>query len=96
MYARYFSFKSTPERRKDIEALADDIVVYTRSLKGFVSATYLISEDETHYGSFTIWDSKQDAEAGGAAIREKSMSTLEGLATAPPEVVVVEVYQPKS
>lgn len=96
MYARNFAFKSTAENRKMIEELADGIYGYTKSLKGFVSATYTVSEDETEYGSFTVWQSKEDAETAGASIREKVMPKLEGIVTAPPVISVMEVYEPKS
>ena len=69
MYARYFTFKSSPENRKTIEEMADGIYGYTKSLRGFVSATYVISEDGTEYGSFSVWESKEDAEKAGASIR---------------------------
>ena len=77
MYARYFTFKSNPENRKAIETMADDIFAYTKTLKGFVSATYVISEDNTEYGSFTVWNTKEEAEEGGELIREKAAATLE-------------------
>ncbi len=96
MYARNFTFKSTAENRKMIEKMADDIYGYTKSLPGFVSATYTVSEDDSEYGSFTLWQSKEDAEAAGAAIREKVMPRLEGIVTAPPVISVMEVYEPKS
>ncbi|MCB1753574.1 MAG: hypothetical protein KDI74_17830, partial [Gammaproteobacteria bacterium] len=73
MYARYFRFKTPAENREIIERMADGIYGYTRSLKGFVSATYTVSEDETEYGSFTIWETRADAETAAAAIRERVM-----------------------
>ncbi|MDH3375967.1 MAG: hypothetical protein OEQ39_03245 [Gammaproteobacteria bacterium] len=96
MYARNFTFKTIAENRKIIEELADEIFSYTKSLQGFVSATYTVSEDETEYGSFTIWETKEDAIAAGASIREKVMPRLEGIVTAPPVISVMEVYEPKS
>lgn len=96
MYARHFKFKANPENRKLIEEMADKIYNHTKLLKGFVSATYTVSEDETEYGSFTVWQSKEDVEAAGASIREKVMPSLEGIVTAPPEISMMEVYEPKS
>jgi len=96
MYARYFTFKTKAENRRIIEAMADQIYSYTRSLKGFVSATYTVSQDETEYGSFTVWATEQDAEAASAAIRERVMPKLEGIVTASPVVSIVEVYEPKT
>lgn len=94
MYARYFTFKSNPENRKVIEAMADDIFAYTKTLKGFVSATYVISEDEKEYGSFTVWDSKEEAEEAGELVREKAAPILEETVSEPPVVAVMEVYEP--
>ena len=96
MYARNFTFKSTAENRKMIEELADTIYSHTKSLQGFVSATYTVSEDETEYGSFTVWLSKEDAETAGDSIREIVMPRLEGIVTAPPVVSVMEVYEPNT
>ncbi|MCB1505222.1 MAG: hypothetical protein KDJ47_09615 [Hyphomicrobiaceae bacterium] len=95
MYARVFSFPSTPENRPAIEAMADDLYAFTRSRTGFVSATYMVSEDERRYASVTLWRSKEEAVAAGASIREKLGTVLEGLATAPPETTINEVYEPK-
>ena len=96
MYARYFTFEAKKESRKYIEEMADEIYRYTKTLKCFVSATYTVSEDETEYGSFTVWETKGDAEAAGASIREKIMPKLEGILTAPPSISIVEVYDPKT
>lgn len=96
MYARHFRFKTNPENRRLVEEMADKIYSHTKFLKGFVSATYTVSEDETEYGSFTVWQSKEDVEAAGASIREKVMPRLEEILTAPPEVSMMEVYEPKS
>ncbi len=96
MYARYFTFKSTPDKRKAVEALADAVSTYAKSLNGFVNITFFISDDESEYGSFSIWETKDDAEKAGASLREKVATTLERIVTAPPEVVVLEVYEPGS
>lgn len=96
MYARYFTIKSTAENRKAIEAMADKVYGYAKVLKGFVRTTYVISEDATEYGSFSIWETKEDAEQAAISIREKVMPDLQKIITAPPEVVIMEVYEPES
>ena len=96
MYERVFSFQSVPEKRKAIEAMANDLYVFTKSLDGFVSATYMVSDDEREYSSVTLWESKETAVDAGESIRKKSASVLEGLMTAPPKLVINEVYNPKS
>lgn len=95
MFARYFTFHSTAENRPAIEKVADDIYRHSVTLPGFVSATYVMSDDGTTYGAFSVWQSREAAESGGQSIREKVMPTLQGLLTAPPEVTVMEVYEPK-
>lgn len=96
MYVRTFKFTSTPEHRSKIEAMADEIYPFTRSLNGFLSATYTVSEDETEYGSISMWQTKADAEAAGAEIRQRVMPKLEGIATTMPQISVLEVYEPKT
>ena len=96
MYACVFSFQSVPEKRKAIEAMANDLYVFTKSLDGFVSATHMVSDDEREYSSVTLWESKETAVEAGESIGKKSASMLEGLMTAPPKLVINEVYDPKS
>ena len=96
MYARVFSFQSVPEKRKAIEAMANDLYVFTKSLDGFISATYMVSDDEREYSSVTLWESKEAAVEAGESIKKKSSSVLEGLVTAPPKLMINEVYDPKS
>ena len=95
MYVRHFTFKSGPEHRAAIENMADRVYVFSKTLSGFVSATYMVSEDETEYGSLTLWQSREEAEQAGAAIREMVTPELEGKVTAPPETKVMMVYEPK-
>lgn len=94
MYARYLTFKSSPEHRDAIEAMADGMYEYIKTLQGFVSVTYVLSEDETMYGSFSVWETKADADNAGIALGEKLSSLLEGKAASAPEVVTMEVYLP--
>jgi heme-degrading monooxygenase HmoA len=96
MYARQLVFKASAERRSDIEKLADQAFGFMKSLKGFISVHFLVSEDETQYSSFSLWETKEDAEASGAAITEKTAGTLHELALESPELRVYEIYKPKT
>ena len=93
MYARYFRFRSTPDQRQAIESLADDVHGLFKSQKGFVSVTFVISQEQSEYGSFSLWASRDDAEASGEVVRQATMSRLGEIATAPPEVAIMEVYE---
>ena len=96
MYARHFSFQSGPQHRAAIEQMADGMYAFIKTLDGFLSVTYYVSEDQTTYGSFSVWDSKEHAEQAGAALGEKLGNLLGDKASSPPEVVMMEVYQPLS
>ena len=96
MYARYLAFKASPGSRSEVEALADQVFGFMKSLQGFVSAHFLVSEDENEYGSFSLWGSRQDAESAGESVRSKTREALEKLAVEPPTQRVFEVYKPKS
>lgn len=96
MYVREFSFQSTPDKRPAIEALADTMFKFTKTLNGFISAHYLVSEDEKRYLSFTMWFTKDDAESAGEILGEKLGNALDDIAIAPPEILVSEVYHPKA
>ena len=96
MYARYFTFKGKPGVRSEVEALADRVFGHMKTLQGFVSVHFLISQDETEYGSFSLWESKHDAESAGEAVQSKAKEVLETLAAEPPSQQIFEVYKPKS
>lgn len=94
MYARILKFNTDPNRRSEVEALADKVFVLARAQQGFISIHFVISPDESEYGSFSLWESEKDAETGGAAIRSEIGAALQELATAPPMIAMYEVYKP--
>lgn len=96
MYARYFRFKARPGVRGDVEALADQMFVYIKTLKGFVSVHFLVSEDGNEYGTFSLWESREDAESAGELLRARSSDALQSLTAEPPTQQVLEVYKPSS
>lgn len=96
MYARQLSFKSTPENRAEIEALADRAFELMQSMNGFVAAHFLISDDETTYGSFSLWENQDQAQAAAERFRDATLPTVQKLATGTPTVTQFEVYEPKT
>ncbi len=94
MYARYFSFKAGPDRRSDVEALADHVFGFMKSLQGFVSVHFIISANEDEYGSFSLWESRDDAVAAGEAISSEIGGRLQNIAPEAPGSEVYEVYKP--
>lgn len=94
MYARFLKFNTDPSRRPQVEALADSVFEIAKKQQGFISIHFIISSDESEYGSFSLWESENDAEMGGSAIRSETGATLQELAAAPPTIDVYEVYKP--
>jgi len=94
MYARFLKFNADPSKRSEVEALADRAFAIAKQQQGFISIHFIISSDESEYGSFSLWESENDAEAGGTAIRSETATTLEELVSTPPMIDVYEVYKP--
>ena len=95
MYARYFTFNAKPGVRSEVEALADQVFGFMKSLPGFISVHFVVSENEAAYGTFSLWQSKQDADSAGESLRSRTREKLEELAAEPPTQRVFEVYEPK-
>ncbi len=94
MYARFLKFNTDPSRRSEVEALANRVFALAKAQRGFISIHFVISSNESEYGSFSLWESENDAETGGSAIRSEIGATLQELATAPPTIDIYEVYKP--
>ncbi len=94
MYVRFLKFNTNPRRRSEVEAVSDRAFAIARQQQGFISIHFVISSDESEYGSFSLWEQKDDAETGGGAIRSQLEATLQDLATAPPTIDVYEIYKP--
>jgi heme-degrading monooxygenase HmoA len=94
MCARFLKFSTDPSKRSEVEAVADKAFAIAKQQQGFISIHFIISSDESTYGSFSLWESKDDAETGGAEIRSQLDAQLREIATAPPSLDVYEIYKP--
>ena len=94
MYARYFKFTAGPDRRSDVEALADHVFGFMKSLQGFISVHFIISANEDEYGSFSLWKSREDAVAAGESISSEIGGKLQNIVPEAPGSVIYEVYKP--
>jgi len=96
MYGRLTLVSASPAERAGMEALADKAGSRYESLKGFKGVTFFIDEQEGVYGSLTLWESREDAEAAAAVV---GPTLREGLAGMPvrgePQIRTVEIYEPK-
>lgn len=94
MYARFFTFKAGPDRRPEVEALADQVFEFVKSQQGFISIHFVINEGQNEFGSFSLWESKDNAVAAGESIRSEIGGTLQNLVSEGPRIEVYEVYKP--
>ena len=95
MCARLAVLTVGPGMWSTMEKIADEMAAHYRALKGFQSVTFLGNNDTHQYGTVSLWETKEDAEAVdaalGPALREKAGEILKGS----PEVRYFEVYEPK-
>lgn len=79
MYARLVIFKVGLGKRSTIEKLVGEFDPLYRAQKGF-RHVFVIGDDATgEYGSFSVWESKEDAEAANAVIAPQLQQALTGL-----------------
>lgn len=97
MYARVLRFTlAGGKTRDDATALADQTDPIYKSLKGFVSATYMIlDEAKGEYGSVTLWKTKEDAEAAGEKLAENFREHHADKVAGPLDIKTAEVYEPR-
>ncbi len=96
MYAQLVMLSLGPGTRSTAEKLADQFAPALRSLKGFKRVTFLGDETVGEYGSLSLWESKEDAEAAGAVMGPQLEQAVSGIAKGPPTRRLFEVYEPKA
>jgi heme-degrading monooxygenase HmoA len=95
MYSRLVIFRFGPGKRSTIEELVDEFDPLYRAQKGF-RHLFVIGDDATgEYGSFSVWETKEDAEAANAVIAPRLQQALTGLLEGPPDRWFFEVLEPK-
>ena len=91
MYARFSVVSVGAGMRPRMEALAEQLAARFRTMPGFRSVTFVMDEAAGDYGSFSLWDSREDAEAASTAIAPDVARVFRGLLTP----WIFEVYEPK-
>ncbi|GAA0789018.1 antibiotic biosynthesis monooxygenase family protein [Marinobacterium sediminicola] len=94
MYARHLTFRSTPDNRPEIEAFAGEVYAFFQTLDGFVSVVFGVSEDETEYGSFSLWDTREAAENAGRRAGEEIATRHKRVMMTKAEVKYFEAFSP--
>ncbi len=96
MYARLTMFTLGPGTRPTAEKIADQLAPVLRDRKGFKNVTFFMDEGVGEYGALTLYESKEDAEAGIAALEPKLQEILADIVKGPPTLQLFEVYEPKT
>ena len=96
MYAQLSMITLGPGTRSAAEKLADQFAPALKTLKGFKRVTFLGDEIVGEYGSLSLWESKEDAEAAGAVIGPQVEQAVSSIVKEPPTRRFFEVYEPKS
>jgi len=96
MYAQLMMLKLGAGMRSTAEKIADQSLPTLKTLKGFKSITFFGDVEVGEYGSFSLWESKEDAEAAAAVMGPKVEQAVTGIAKAPPTRHFYEVHEPKT
>ena len=96
MYAQLSMITLGPGMRSAGEKLADQFAPALKTLKGFKGVTFFGDETTGEYGSLTLWETKEDAEAAAAVTGPKLEQAVSGIAKAPPTRRFFEVYESKA
>ncbi len=96
MYAQLSMITLGPGMLSTAEKLADQFAPVLKAQKGFKKVTFFGDDAKGDYGSFSLWESKEDAEAEAEAVRPQLEQAVSGIAKAPPTRRFFEVYEPKA
>ncbi len=96
MYARLNMMNVGPGQREFGEGVADKIAPAMRALKGFRSVTFIADFETGDIGGLSVWETKQDAESAGEAMASMLQESVGDKLKGPPDIKVLEVYEPKT
>jgi heme-degrading monooxygenase HmoA len=100
MYVRLNMFSVGSGKRSEFERLADRFAPIFKVQKGFKSVTFFEADAAAgEYGSFSIWETREDAEAADAALMPQLQQALGGAAMqmrGTPIRRIGEGYEPKA
>ena len=96
MYAQLVMLNIGPGMRPIGEKLASQFILVLKSMKGFKGVTFFADVKVGEYGSLSLWESKEDAEAAAATTGPKLEQALSGVVKEQPTRRLFEVYEPKA
>jgi heme-degrading monooxygenase HmoA len=93
-YIRITTFRLRAGDRARFEQVADQAVGPLRALPGFRSSRFFASADGTTGGGVSVWETRAQAEAVTAAVRERAQRLLADALVGPPTTDIYEIYEP--
>jgi quinol monooxygenase YgiN len=100
MYIRLNMFSVGSGQRAEFERLAARFAPIFRAQKGFKSVTFFEADAAAgEYGSFSIWDTREDGEDADAALMPQLQQAVSGAGLqmrGTPIRRIGEVYEPKA
>ena len=95
MHARLVLMNLGQGQRETAEKVADEMNALAKTLKGFKSITFFMDEAAGEYGGFSLWETKEDGEAGAEQINPRLGEMVGNLLKGEPTRKFFEVYEPK-
>ena len=96
MYAQLVVITIGSGMRSTAEKLADQFAPTLKALKGFQKVIFFGDDTVGEYGSFSLWESKEDAEAAAAVTGPQLKQAVSGITKVPPTRRFFEVYEPRA
>jgi len=96
MYASMLNLNLGPGMRSAGEQLADQSSPILKTLKGFKGVTFFADVEAGEYMSLSLWETKEDAEAGAAISGPKLREAAGNILKGSPTRRFFEVYEPKA
>ena len=96
MYGQLVILKMAPGKRAEAEQMADQSFAVLKDVKGFRGATYFGDDDNSEYGAFYLWETKEDLDAVMKEMMPKLQEATNALAVEPPLRRIYQIYEPKT
>ena len=94
MYAELVMINIGPGMRPTAEKVADQLAPIYRSMKGFKGVMFIGDIEAGEYGSLSLWESKEDAEALPGAVKRQLARIVGHLSRKGPSTRrIFEVYK---
>ena len=95
MYGRLVTVAAVPGSRPTMEAGAAQLAPIYCSLKGLKGISFLVDAEADTYRSFSLCESREDAEAVQQTAGARVQRAIASVATEPMRVQIFAVYEPR-